>query len=240
MYGGVHHNLSSPQRTHEDIDAVSYAYTSYVPETSCTPLQVLETSWTFALAGVMMIMMLLGNPKLTTTFVKTSFISSKNCGHFGNRGCTPGMCASHVAQQSDGWCPGYLVMLFISPLLRVHFSCKNLYQLFYMLIFSSPWKAVKTATFFYYLAWKRNVWFLMNCVLFSENFSTDTSFEQKGFVPQVLTHELSMDFRCGEASPSSNTICNCIWFTFLPFMKLRRTAEPTRKVYVNCILFQEY
>lgn len=38
----------------------------------------------------------------------------------------------------------------------------------------------------------------MNCVLFSENVSTDTSFEQKGFVPQVLTHELSIDFRCGE------------------------------------------
>lgn len=30
----------------------------------------------------------------------------------------------------------------------------------------------------------------MNCVLFSENFSTDTSFEQKRFVPQVLTHGL--------------------------------------------------
>lgn len=69
----------------------------------------------------------------------------------------------------------------------------------------------------------------MNCVLFSENYSTDTSFEQKGFVPQVLTHELSIDFRCGEASPSSNTIRNCISFTFLPFMKLRRPAEPTEK-----------
>lgn len=120
----------------------------------------------------------------------------------------------------------------------VHLLMQNLYELLYMLIFSSPWKEFKTATFFDYLVWKRNVWFLMNCVLFSENFSTDTSFEQKGFVAQVLTHELSIDFRCGEALPSSNTICNCISFTFLPFMKLRWTSGPTikkKKIDVNCI-----
>lgn len=63
----------------------------------------------------------------------------------------------------------------------------------------------------------------------SENFSTDTSFEQKGFVARVLTHELSIDFRCGEALLSSNMICNCISFTFLPFMKLRWTSEPSKK-----------
>lgn len=108
------------------------------------------------------------------------------------------------------------------------FNAKS-YELFYILIFSSPWKEFNTATFFYYLTCKRNAWFLMNCVLFSENFSTDTSFEQKRSVPQVLTHELSIDFRCREALPSSNMICNCIWFLFLPFMKLRWTAEPTKK-----------
>lgn len=49
-----------------------------------------------------------------------------------------------------------LLNIFISPLLMIHFLMQNIYELFYILIFLSPWKEFNTATFFYYLTWKRN------------------------------------------------------------------------------------
>lgn len=187
----------------------------------------------------MLITMFLGNMKSSTTyFHKTSSFHLPILDTFDSGALYQYICTSCFATvHSDDWYPGYLVVkyFYVSTAYDICSNAKYLWIILHTCI-SSPWKDFNTATFFYYLTWKRNAWFLMNCVLFSGNFSTDTSFEQKGFVPQVLTHELSIDFRCGEALPDSNTICNCIWFTFLLVMKLRWTAEPTKKKNSVCEL----
>lgn len=89
------------------------------------------------------------------------------------------------------------------------FSNTNLYELFYMLDLVSFGRNSELQL--YYLTWKKKCMISDElCTVLCENFSTDTSSEQKGFVPQVLTHEVSIDFRCGEALPFSSTICKCI------------------------------
>lgn len=91
--------------------------------------------------------MLLGNLRSTTTYLhKVRFICSNNCGHFWSQGYTPVHLCQLLRHCTIWWLvPRYLVVqcfffLNLSALFMVHFLMQNLYELFYILIFSSPWK----------------------------------------------------------------------------------------------------
>lgn len=131
-------------------------------------------------------------------FPQNQFFSSTHFDTFDTRALYQYICTSRFATvQSDDWYPGYLVVkyFYVSTAYDIYVLVQNIYELFCILAFLPPWK---TSTLQLSLLSDLEKKCVLDelCAIFWE-FLHWHIFWTERICSQVLTHELSIDFRCG-------------------------------------------